>query len=332
MKKIYKNLIIFLLTLFAFSCASVDFDKSVVKNKTSVAQPKGAKANENQESDTVPIPDVIVVERPVFVPEKEAARIPPSGLDAVKSSNLAGIIKPSDYSHAAIVYDYNPDWVYEIYAMPLRVCDIRLEPGERALDVPFISDSERWNLGAGISLENSASIQHIYVKPAAANQEASLIINTDRRVYHIILRSYANTFMPLVRWRYHSGLPQNYLSSGLDNSSTVNLSSVQADVASEQINPFPGVDPRFLSFNYRMTYKLSSKPVWLPKLIFDDGSKTYITFPDQVLQRELPTVFENRKDVINYRVMGNIIVIDKLIESITIKIGRKEITVTKKRG
>jgi len=314
-----KILLIILLTFSSFSCASVDFDKAV-SDLPSASLSSGGKSGKKREIEiTLPPPEVVYIERPVFVPEKEATRAaPPAGYDAVKNSNNAGIIKPSDYSHAAIVYDYNPDWVYEVYAMPLRVCDIRLEPGERALDVPFVSDSERWIIGAAVSLENNVSVQHVYVKPVDAGQEASLIINTDRRVYHVILRSYKGAYMPLVRWRYHPGLPQNYISAN-------------ADDGTARDTPPSGIDPRYLSFNYRMTFGVFSKPAWLPKFVFDDGSKTYITFPERVLQSELPSVFENRKDVLNYRVTGNIIIIDKLVENITVKIGRKEITVAKKR-
>jgi len=319
-----KKTLIILINLILFSCASVDFDKAVSdRPSASLTSGKAGKPKKNQEPEAAPpAPEVVVVERPVFVPEKEAKGAPaPSGYDAVKNSNNAGIIRPSDYSHAAVVYDYNPDWVYEVYAMPLRVCDIRLEPGERALDVPFVSDSERWIIGAAVSLENGSSVQHVYVKPADSGQEASLIINTDRRVYHIILRSFKVVYMPLVRWRYHPALPQNYSSPVKSD-----------DVPGQKENPASGIDPRYLSFNYRVTFQAFSKPVWLPKLVFDDGSKTYVTFPDSVLQRELPSVFENRKDVLNYRVTGNVIIIDKLIENMTIKIGRKEITVVKKRG
>jgi type IV secretion system protein VirB9 len=314
-----KKIFIVLFAVFSLSCANFDVDKNIQNPSRAGRQPVSGK---NQEPLPAPEPEVIVVERPVFVPEKETQRSQTPGINTVRDSNNEGIIKPSDYSHAAVVYDYNPDWVYEVYAQPLKVCDICLEPGERSLDIPFISDSERWNLGAGVSMENGASVQHIYVKPAASGQEASLIINTDRRVYRIILRSYQSVFMPLVRWRYHSGLPNNFIPSQRQNLSE----------GVEPENPYAGVDPRFLSFNYRITYGFFRKPVWMPELVFDDGSKTYITFPDLVLQRELPSVFENRKDVLNYRVTGKLIVIDKLIENITVKIGRSEITISKKRG
>jgi len=336
-----KNLFIFILTVLFFSCASFDVDTSIREKNVSQASsgvgktPKTKKNQEQQQlSDDDPPQEVItvVVEKPVFIPEKDPTRpAKPVTIDSARDSVAAGVSKPADFSHAALVYDYNKDWVYEAYAMPLRVCDIRLEPGERALEAPFVSDSERWKIGAGVSMENGFSVQHVYVKPDAANQEASLIINTDRRVYHLILRSYNSVHTPIVRWRYHPGLPENYISPPSPNV-TPNSQGVPGKEVSGSDAAFTGVDPRFLSFNYRVNYAVFNKPSWLPELVFDDGSKTYVTFPDGVLQREMPSVFENRRDLLNYRVMGKLIVIDKLIEKITVKIGKKEIEILKKRG
>jgi type IV secretion system protein TrbG len=307
----------------AFSCASFDVDKNL-----------GESGAGKQHKNTGPVPDnavlvfpepeIVYIDRPVIIPpEEKPPKSPAAGRDSVNEANNKGIIKPHDYSHAAIVYIYNPDEVYEVFAQPLRVCDLVMEVNERISDIPYVSDSERWVIGAGVSYENGNPIQHVYVKPELYGISASLIINTDRRVYRIILRSYADVHMPLVRWRYISGLPNNYIPSPQAQNNTNNNS---------QDAPFAGIDPRHLSFNYRVKYSFFNKPVWLPNLVFDDGSKTLIQFPDIVLQRELPAVFENRKNILNYRVTGNLIVIDKLIEEITIKIGRTEVTVIKKRG
>jgi type IV secretion system protein VirB9 len=278
----------------------------------------------------MPPPEVRVVEmeKPVYVPEEKppAAKTPPQGRAAVEASNSAGIVKPSEYSRAAMVYDYSRDWVYEVYAQPLRVCDIRLEPGEKAAEAPFVSDSERWMLGAGVSYENGAAVQHIYIKPVERGLEASLIINTDRRTYHLILRSFTDVFMPMVRWRYPSaGMPDNYVVP-------VERNTEGAGGLPGTAEPDAGVDPRFLSFNYRVVYTLFKKPKWLPELVYDDGKKTYITFPEDVLQSELPAVFENRSDIVNYRVAGNIVIIDKLTEAVTVKMGGTEISIEKKKG
>jgi type IV secretion system protein VirB9 len=269
-----------------------------------------------------PAVTVVEIEKPVYVPlqSDQAQRPPPSGAAAVRESNGAGIVHPSEYSRAAMVYDYHPDYVYEVYTQPLRASDILLEPGERAVEPPFISDSDRWMLGAGVSYSYGQAVQHIYVKPTEQSLEASLIINTDRRVYHIILRSFRDVHMPMIRWRYPaSGMPNSYIP--------------QPGVSGPQDGPpGAGVDPRFLSFNYKITYGLFQKPAWLPELVFDDGQKTYIAFPESALQRELPAVFENRRDVLNYRVVGKVMIIDKLIENITVKLEKKEIDIAKKRG
>jgi type IV secretion system protein VirB9 len=292
----------------------------------SVKSPGGARDSPAALQAEAPPPEVIVIEKPVYVPAG-AAYAPPAapGQAAVRQSNAAGIMQPSDYSKAAMVYDYDPDWVYEIYTQPLRASDVRLEPGERALEAPFVSDSERWMLGAGVSYEGGVEIQHIYVKPTAAALEASLIINTDRRVYHIILKSFRDVHMPMIRWRYTArALPNSFIPSTPERAA--------GPVAAGGEAAAPSLDPRFLSFNYRITYSFFSKPAWLPTLVYDDGKKTYVTFPRDVLQSRLPAVFENRNSVVNYRVLENIIIIDKLIEKITVKRDDKEIVIEKKKG
>jgi type IV secretion system protein TrbG len=311
-----KTLLLFIIAC-CLSCASVDVDQSV----------RNSGGGRPQSIDDLPVairidPEIVIRERPVFMPEKDAPRQKSSGFSAVQDSNKDGIAQPSDYSHAAMVYDYDPDWVYEVYAQPLRACDIVMEPGETILEAPFVSDSVRWQLGAGTSYERGVPVQHIYVKPAESGLEASLIINTDRRVYHIILRSFKSVHMPITRWLYYTAaMPNNFISPPSRGTNSESQAGVPA-----------GADPRFLSFNYKITYGWFRKPRWLPRLVFDDGKKTYITFPESVLNRELPAVFENRKDVLNYRVIDNLIVIDQLVENITVKIQKTEISIAKKHA
>jgi type IV secretion system protein VirB9 len=314
---------ILLAALLLASCASVDMRQKVARSGAGSVDDLPAVTVVPVESSP---PGVIEIEKPVYVPSREKTDSPPpeKGKTAVQLSNREGIIEPSRYSHAAMVYDYQPDQVYEVYTQPLRASDICLEPGEKATEAPFISDSERWMLGAGVSQENTRPVQHIYVKPADVSLEASLIINTDRRVYHIILKSFKDVHMPVIRWRYPSpGLPQNYIPSAGPPGSP-------GDAPTE--TGFPGVDPRFLSFNYFVSYGFFQKPDWLPELVYDDAKKTYILFPKQTLQRELPGVFENRGDLVNYRVVDNLVIIDKLIEKITLKIGEIQIVIEKIRG
>jgi len=311
--------LLFILLFPFLSCVTVDIEKGI-RNESGAAE-------ENGDGNAVTLrlppelfkPEIVIVEKHVFIPQETQTQQQraQAGAPAVQESNRVGIITPQDYSHAAMVYEYNPDYVYELYTQPLRVSDVCMQPGENITEPPFVSDSERWVLGAGVSYENSIPVQHVYIKPVSSGLSASLIINTDRRVYRIILRSFQNTHMPVVRWRYSSFLPNNY--------------SQNTGRVADNADPSNNVDPRFLSFNYRVTYGMFRKPNWLPKLVFDDGAKTYITFDASVLHRELPVVLENRRDILNYRVSGHVIIIDKLIENITLRMGRSEITVIKKR-
>lgn len=311
---------LFFISLITASCATIDVNRQV-KTDAGIGKQDALPGAVTAVPIETP-PEVIT--QPIYIPDKSP--LPPRPkTNEVMENMQKGVLTPKDYSHAAILYDYDSDWVYEVYCQPLHVSDIWLRPGEQTVEAPFIADSERWMLGAGVSYENGTQVQHIYVKPTEANIQASLIINTNQRVYHIILRSYSNRHMPKVRFRYHDKeMPQNYLQDAKQKSTYVSVPSNE-----ENANM---ADPRFLSFNYTITYSRFRKPRWLPSLAYDDGKKTYITFPEDALQAELPGAFEKRGDIINYRVARNVIIIDKLLEVIMIKIGKYTVTIKKKKG
>ena len=68
----------------------------------------------------------------------------------------------------------------------------------------------------------------------------------------------------------------------------------------------------------------------MPRLAYDDGKKTYILFNSGILQNEFPAIFENRNDIVNYRVSAELIIIDKLVGKITVKLGKQKIIIEKK--
>ena len=323
-------IIIFFIALS--SCATVDIEKNILDQQAGSAADTGITIPVIDPLIIFPEAEIRIVEKPVFIPSEETIQAAPrtNTVTEVRDTINSTFVTPQEYSHAAVIYDYHPDWVYEIYCQTSRISNIHLESGELVVDTPFVSDSDRFIIGAGVSYDNGIPVQHIYVKPVVPSIEATLIINTDRRVYHIFLRSFNSIHMPIIRFRYSfSGsnvMPNNYISPSF-SANPLSANSEQ-DFSSPAIN----LNPKYLSFNYRMTYPLFKKPVWLPELVFDDGSKTYIRFPELVYHRELPSVFENRRDILNYRVIDNVIVIDKLIENITVKIGSSEVTVAKKRG
>lgn len=326
MKKLPESItlvIIALITLFVVSCKTVDLEprNEVIKGSVPEVKPVSEEevAIEELQASIAVQNQIVYVERPVYVPTPETPARRPTGIESVTKSTEEGTVKPTDYSHAARIYDYDAGQVYEVYCQVLRTTDIHLEPGEVVIDNPFVSDTDRWIIGAGINQQNGAIIQHLYVQPKQAGLDATLIINTNNRVYHIILKSYNSVYMPMVKWRYlNSGFPQRF------------AQDITKDIS--VATGMDTIDPRFLSFDYKITFNIFKRPRWLPTRVYDDGKKTYITFDEQTLQMEMPGIFENRSDVVNYRVQGNLVIIDKLIESITVKYKDERITIEKKKG
>jgi type IV secretion system protein VirB9 len=50
-----------------------------------------------------------------------------------------------------------------------------------------------------------------------------------------------------------------------------------------------------------------------------------------MLHTESPVIFNHRNERINYRVKKNLVIIDELIEKITVRRGKEKITITKKK-
>ncbi|MDR0513407.1 MAG: TrbG/VirB9 family P-type conjugative transfer protein [Treponema sp.] len=322
------------LSMLAASCRSVDMERRARDSGAGFsASGEAVEAAEliPQELWLPPPPEIVVVERTLFVPEDTpppAAPAAATGHQAVRQSNTAGIQQPQDFSYAAMVFDFNPDWVYQVFTQPSRITSIRLEPGELVVDSPFISDSERWILGAGVSYEQGIPIQYVYVKPIQASLQATLIINTDRRVYHLIMRSFNDLHMPMVRWRYPQiALPFNFITPQPAEMAGEGVGASPSAAAPPGVN----IDPRFLSFDYRVTHSWLRRPAWFPELVFDDGRQTYIVFPQGVLQGTLPAVFDNRNNVVNYRVFEHVIIIDRLIERSSIRLDGRQVVVEKRR-
>jgi type IV secretion system protein VirB9 len=268
---------------------------------------------------------VIYVDRPVYSPEqKEEAPQPPgwrqpAGAAAVQESTKAAVQVPLKYVNGMMYYPWDETFVYEIHTMPYRTTDIQLEPGEQVLEMPFLSEEKVWEIGAGVSRKGGRDVQHFFVKPTYANLTTSMIIITDRRVYHVLLKSFKDTFMAMVQWEYPASMPFTVKTEAMNK-------RVQ-ELSSDSLT----VNPEFLSFDYKMSYSLFRKPVWIPVRVYDDGRKTSIELDEKMLHMESPVIFNNRSERINYRVKKNLIIIDELIEKITVRRGKEKITITKKK-
>ena len=136
----------------------------------------------------------------------------------------------------------------------------------------------------------------------------NLVINTNRRTYHLELRATPSTYMAGVSWSY----PHDEL---------VALRAAEAE--RERAAPLAsGISYAALNFAYRIK---GDKAPWRPVRVFDDGRQLFVEFGDGIANREMPPLFvlgENGKaELVNYRVDSRFMIVDRLFERGELRLG-----------
>jgi type IV secretion system protein VirB9 len=263
---------------------------------------------------TAPIP-----EQRRAMPGRHAAtakRVATAGPEQVVSEanrKASQVPDASSYFNAIVRYAYEPGTLYQVFAAPMRVTDIALEPGERMLGQPASGDVVRWLMAIGKSMADGVEQSHVYLKPTRPDLETNLAINTDRRSYLLELHSYPDTYMAAVVWRY----PEDELAHIAEQSS-------EAAAADKASAPVVALDR--LNFDYTIEVAQGT-PAWTPLQCFDDGRRTFIRFPPAMLVREAPALFvlrDRETEIVNYRQKGALYVVDRLIDAAELRVGQKD--------
>ena len=146
----------------------------------------------------------------------------------------------------------------------------------------------------------------------------SLVIITDRRVYHFRIKSFKSNHMAMVKFTYPQTRNQWARKHG----------SPAVQIENDYIRI---TNPEFLSFDYKIKYSMFKKPEFLPTRVYDDGAQTYIQVDDIVLQKRLPVIFNERNEIMNYSVKKNVFVVPRLINTATLRLGKEKVTIIKKK-
>jgi type IV secretion system protein VirB9 len=236
-------------------------------------------------------------------PATAQTRTPPT----VTQTNEAAIRDPGDASVIGALHEfaYERGALYAIQASPQRITDIALEPGEQLLSVSA-GDTTRWIVGDARSGSGAGAQAHVLVKPNAGNLATNLVVMTDRRVYHVELRSVAGAAMAAVSWRY----PPDML-----------LANTAAPTASPKQPAQTSFAPEQLNLRYRID---GDKADWRPLAAFDDGRQVFIEMPETIRTMEAPPLFvigEAGPELTNYRVAGRYYVVDRLFTRAELRLG-----------
>ncbi|MET0254927.1 MAG: P-type conjugative transfer protein TrbG [Luteibacter sp.] len=212
----------------------------------------------------------------------------------------------------------------------MQVCDVELEPGEQVSSVN-LGDAVRWLVEPALSGAGAGAIQHLVVKPLDVGLETSLMVTTDRRTYHLRLRSHRTEYMPRVAFSYPGSVDAKW-------------AEMKKRAAAEQaVKPVAGKN-EYLG-NLDFAYRVSGNAPFKPRRVYNDGVKTIIEMPATFSQGEAPTLLVVRasgslfkKDdevMVNYRLQDGRYVVDTLFDKAVlvagVGVGQRKITIERRR-
>jgi type IV secretion system protein VirB9 len=247
------------------------------------------------------------------LPAQRSAPEPRDPKQRVDLANAAARVQPTrrGYINAVQVYPFAEGALYQVYGAPGQVTDIALQEGEQLVGSGPVAagDTVRWIIGDTESGVAAAKKVHILVKPTRPELITNLVINTDRRTYHLDLRSTEKTYMASVSWIY----PQDELIALRRRNA-----SAAADAPVET-----ALDINSLRFRYAIE---GDNPPWRPLRAFDDGKKVYIEFPRGIGQGEMPPLFivgpeGKTSELVNYRVRSHHMIVDRLFAAAELRLG-----------
>ena len=211
----------------------------------------------------------------------------------------------------------------------MQVCDVELQPGEVVNSV-HLGDAVRWLVEPALTGGGPGALQHLIIKPLDVGLETSLVVTTNRRTYHIGLRSHRTEFLPRVGFIYGDEVAARWEA----------IKRVQSQERQARTIPATGEYLGNLDFNYT----LSGSAPWKPLRVYNDGTKTIIEMPRAMAQTEAPTLLSIRDNgsprgadetvLVNYRVQGNRYIVDAVLDHaiLVTGVGRGQRKITLRRG
>ena len=235
----------------------------------------------------------------------------------IGTANAAARMQPvrDGFLNAIQLYPWSEGALYQLYTAPGQVTDIALQEGEQLVGPGPVAagDTVRWIIGDTVSGSGPGQRIHILIKPTRAGLVTNVVINTDRRTYHLELRSTPETYMASVSWTY----PQDALIA-------LATRSREAAAAAPIV---PNIDLDALNFRYRIE---GDRPSWRPLRAFDDGRQVFIELPSIIGQSDLPPLFiagaKGEGELVNYRFRGRYLVVDRLFAGaeLRLSVGKSE--------
>ena len=208
---------------------------------------------------------------------------------------------------------YEENKTYNIYCRVNNITTLLLNPDEQVISIDA-GDTSRWTVKEVVTGSNEGQRSAVVIKPLSFNADkmlkTTINIFTNKRYYNLSVLSAREWYNPIVIWIY----PQE-----------IQLAQRKKIETEEEMSK---VDPSKLNYHYTVSTK---KYDFTPSTIFDDGSKTYIVMKKNL--QELPALYMKEGSnllLVNYRVKGNYLIVDRTFSEGALILGNKKIVI--KRG
>lgn len=235
-----------------------------------------------------------------------------SALAATQLEFNNGILGISDsrVSKSVAYFEYSPETQYEISTQVGYVTDLQLRCGDTIVST-IAGDTERWMMDTVVV----DGIPHVYLKPTQEYISTNLIINTTQKTYRLLVHS-TDHYIPVVTWTY----PEDSILAKSEGKKKQGNEKDKALVA--------------LRYNYNYTVKAKNK-VWIPKTIYDDGTRTFIAIPSET-KNDLPVIHildDKLPALVNYRVKDGWFIVDRVFKTAVLNFtAEKSITIQNMKG
>ncbi len=255
----------------------------------------------------------------IFTPDEKEQK----ALNSLKNTNARS---PSGVSSrpGEIVFNFG-EGHHSVVCAVLELCDIALEPGEKILGAQ-IGDSSRWSVDSALSGSGKNLTEHIIIKPYESNLKTSLMVTTDRRAYHLSLRSSLNDYMPSVRFMYPDDRFSAFTSTRLPLTSATTHSN-RTVISQDSSDYIEADEPKILAKNSTAArsedFEISGDEEICPSSVVFDGKRTIITLQKgsltmPVLMLQHPEDPEKEVSA-NYRLSGNSYIVDGLVRKAVLR-------------
>ena len=184
-----------------------------------------------------------------------------------------------------------------IVCSPLNVTDVELQRGEAVQSV-LLGDTSRWRVDVILS---GGDTPHLIIKPLDAGLATSMVVATDRRTYHMRLRSHRTEYIARVTFAY----PQEAVAR-------LEVQQQAARIERER-ETLPGTEDRLSELDF--AYQVLGKAPWKPVRVYNDGHRTVIEMPVTMARMEAPSLLvmqSGEQMLVNYRVQDNRYIVDRV--------------------